>query len=343
MVDRGAKPADHRLIRADAVLGAVFACAISLTVVIATASAIGGSGPLESAAQAVEALGPVAGYGAELLFAFGLIGASALAGAVVPLSAGSASPEPRPPPSGEPDPLKDDRAALRSAAGRPECAAGADGRVRHGERGAALGCARCRRRSGRAGPMLAGWLWLTLVAAAAAGSRRSMPMIAAALAMSQVGPHVLFQVRHAAAVPRPLPALRLRIRDTTSAELGSAAGTTSRRPCPRGSRQPTGLARSLGRPASLRSSPRSLLAPPADGEAKPSPAVVGSGHRSTGANGCRAVRARRQPAGPQRAFEVAQRRATSPAAAVTCKVRANPLSNRCEMGAGGGRLSGGVG
>jgi Mn2+/Fe2+ NRAMP family transporter len=87
VVDRGAKPEDYKLIRADAVIGAVFACVISLTIIIATASAIGGTGPLQSAAQAAEALKPVAGQGAELLFAFGLIGASALAGAVVPLSA----------------------------------------------------------------------------------------------------------------------------------------------------------------------------------------------------------------------------------------------------------------
>ncbi|GGU41349.1 NRAMP family divalent metal transporter [Streptomyces violascens] len=87
VVDRGAKPEDYRLIRADAILGAVFACLISLTIIIATAAAIGGTGPLQSAAQAAEALKPVAGQGAELLFAFGLIGASALAGAVVPLSA----------------------------------------------------------------------------------------------------------------------------------------------------------------------------------------------------------------------------------------------------------------
>ncbi|MFF4187633.1 NRAMP family divalent metal transporter [Streptomyces sp. NPDC001691] len=87
VVDRGAKPEDYKLIRADAILGAVFACLISLTIIIATAAAIGGTGPLESAAQAAQALKPVAGQGAELLFAFGLIGASALAGAVVPLSA----------------------------------------------------------------------------------------------------------------------------------------------------------------------------------------------------------------------------------------------------------------
>ncbi|MFE7216088.1 divalent metal cation transporter [Streptomyces sp. NPDC001698] len=83
VVDRGAKPADYPFIRADAVLGAVFACII----IIATVSAVGGTGPLDSAAQAAEALKPVAGRNAELLFAVGLIGASALAGAVVPFSA----------------------------------------------------------------------------------------------------------------------------------------------------------------------------------------------------------------------------------------------------------------
>ncbi|WP_274536966.1 NRAMP family divalent metal transporter [Kitasatospora sp. CB01950] len=87
VVDRGAKPEEYKLIRADAVLGAVFACVISLTIIVATASAIGGTGPLQSAAEAARALEPVAGPGAELLFAFGLLGASALAGAVVPLSA----------------------------------------------------------------------------------------------------------------------------------------------------------------------------------------------------------------------------------------------------------------
>ncbi|MFJ8487720.1 divalent metal cation transporter [Streptomyces sp. NPDC094038] len=75
------------LIRAGAILCAVFASVISLTIIIATAFAIGGTGPLNSAAQAAEALEPVAGQNAELLFALGLIGASARAGAVVPLSA----------------------------------------------------------------------------------------------------------------------------------------------------------------------------------------------------------------------------------------------------------------
>ena len=85
-VDKGADAADYPRARIDAISGAVFACIVSVTIIIATAAAIGGKGPLSSAAEAARALKPVAGSGAELLFALGLIGASALAGAVVPLS-----------------------------------------------------------------------------------------------------------------------------------------------------------------------------------------------------------------------------------------------------------------
>jgi Mn2+/Fe2+ NRAMP family transporter len=86
VVDKGADPADYPRARIDAISGAVFACIVSITIIIATATAIGGTGPLTSAAEAATALKPVAGAAAELLFALGLIGASALAGAVVPLS-----------------------------------------------------------------------------------------------------------------------------------------------------------------------------------------------------------------------------------------------------------------
>ena len=75
-----------RALRLDAVVGAVFACVISITIIVATGTAIGGSGPLASAKQAALALKPAAGPLASVLFAIGLIGASALAAAVVPLS-----------------------------------------------------------------------------------------------------------------------------------------------------------------------------------------------------------------------------------------------------------------
>ena len=52
----------------------------------ATAATIGGTGPLTSAAEAAKALEPAVGSGAETLFGIGLLGASALAAAVVPLS-----------------------------------------------------------------------------------------------------------------------------------------------------------------------------------------------------------------------------------------------------------------
>jgi Mn2+/Fe2+ NRAMP family transporter len=86
VVDKGADPADYPRARIDAISGALFACVISITIIIATAAAIGGKGPLTSASEAAQALRPVAGSGAEALFALGLIGASALAGAIVPLS-----------------------------------------------------------------------------------------------------------------------------------------------------------------------------------------------------------------------------------------------------------------
>ena len=86
VVDRGISPEEYPLERADAVGGAIFANIISMFIIIATAAAIGGTGPLESAKQAALALRPIAGSEAVILFAIGLLGASALAGAVVPLS-----------------------------------------------------------------------------------------------------------------------------------------------------------------------------------------------------------------------------------------------------------------
>ena len=55
-------------------------------IIVATAAAITTRAPLDSAAQAAQALRPVAGRFASQLFAVGLLGASALAAAVVPLS-----------------------------------------------------------------------------------------------------------------------------------------------------------------------------------------------------------------------------------------------------------------
>ena len=86
VVDKGVRPAEYRYQRADAVGGAIISDVVSMTIIIATAAAIGGTGALTSASQAAKALVPVAGQAAEALFGIGLLGASALAAAVVPLS-----------------------------------------------------------------------------------------------------------------------------------------------------------------------------------------------------------------------------------------------------------------
>jgi Mn2+/Fe2+ NRAMP family transporter len=86
VVDRGIGSEEYPLERIDAVAGAGFATFISWSIIIATAAAIGGSGALTGAKEAADALRPVAGNAAVFLFGLGLLGASALAAAVVPLS-----------------------------------------------------------------------------------------------------------------------------------------------------------------------------------------------------------------------------------------------------------------
>ena len=86
VADSGAGPADYRRVRADTVVGSIFCNVVSMAIIVATAAAIGGTGPLASADQAATALEPVVGRAATALFAVGLIGASSLAAAVVPLS-----------------------------------------------------------------------------------------------------------------------------------------------------------------------------------------------------------------------------------------------------------------
>ena len=86
MVDKGVQISQYRYQRVDAIGGAIISDIISMTIIIATAAAIGGTGVLTSASEAAHALKPVAGPAAVALFGIGLLGASALAAAVVPLS-----------------------------------------------------------------------------------------------------------------------------------------------------------------------------------------------------------------------------------------------------------------
>ncbi len=86
VVDKGVKAEDYRFQRVDAIVGAVMAAFVAMSIIVATGATIGGTGPLTSASHAAHALRPVAGAAAEVLFGLGLLGASALAAAVVPLS-----------------------------------------------------------------------------------------------------------------------------------------------------------------------------------------------------------------------------------------------------------------
>jgi NRAMP (natural resistance-associated macrophage protein)-like metal ion transporter len=86
VADRGIGPDEYPAERVDTIAGSVFANVISMAIIVATAAAIGGTGPLTSAKEAAKALGPVAGSAATALFGIGLLGASALAAAVVPLA-----------------------------------------------------------------------------------------------------------------------------------------------------------------------------------------------------------------------------------------------------------------
>jgi Mn2+/Fe2+ NRAMP family transporter len=86
VADKGVGPAEYSKERVDAVGGAIFADLISVFIIVATAAAIKTRAPLASAQQAAQALRPVAGRFASQLFALGLLGASSLAAAVVPLS-----------------------------------------------------------------------------------------------------------------------------------------------------------------------------------------------------------------------------------------------------------------
>src|ERR1700719_5078268 len=65
VVDKGADPADYPRARIDAISGALFACIISITIIIATAAAIGGEGALASASEGAPALRPGARGGGE--------------------------------------------------------------------------------------------------------------------------------------------------------------------------------------------------------------------------------------------------------------------------------------
>ena len=83
-------PAAFARIRADTLVGMAFSNVIAIAIIITTAATLHGNGviDIESSAQAAEALKPVAGEFAYLIFTLGIIGTGLLA---VPVLAGSAA------------------------------------------------------------------------------------------------------------------------------------------------------------------------------------------------------------------------------------------------------------
>jgi NRAMP (natural resistance-associated macrophage protein)-like metal ion transporter len=87
VAEKGIDEEELRLEQADAVGGAIWTNVIAVFIVVATATTIYlAGGTITSAADAAQALEPIAGRLAELLFAVGLFGASVLAATIMPIS-----------------------------------------------------------------------------------------------------------------------------------------------------------------------------------------------------------------------------------------------------------------
>jgi Mn2+/Fe2+ NRAMP family transporter len=88
VVERGTTVADLKSESAEAVGGSIFADLIAGFIIIATGATlyVGGIHSIGSAADAAKALEPFAGQYAELLFGIGLLGASLLAAAILPIA-----------------------------------------------------------------------------------------------------------------------------------------------------------------------------------------------------------------------------------------------------------------
>jgi Mn2+/Fe2+ NRAMP family transporter len=88
IVERGGDRRRYGPERADAYTGAIFSNLMSIFMIIATAATLHAAGKthIETAADAARALEPVAGHLAGVIFAVGLLGASLLAAAVLPLA-----------------------------------------------------------------------------------------------------------------------------------------------------------------------------------------------------------------------------------------------------------------
>lgn len=89
VVEKGVPVEEYNLTRVDVWVGTIFAISIAFFIVVSTAATLHRAGltrELESAAEAAQALAPLAGEYARTLFGVGLFGASMLAAGVLPLA-----------------------------------------------------------------------------------------------------------------------------------------------------------------------------------------------------------------------------------------------------------------
>lgn len=87
VAEKGVSPRDYAVTRADVYIGSIFANMTAILIIIATGATLYVKGiTVQSAADAAQALKPVAGSFAGILFGVGLLGASLLAAGVLPLA-----------------------------------------------------------------------------------------------------------------------------------------------------------------------------------------------------------------------------------------------------------------
>ena len=87
-LDKGTKPNEYGFVVWETVIGVVLSGAFGYFIIVATGATLhlNGVTQIESAEQAAQALAPIAGPLAEVLFGIGLLGASFLAASILPLS-----------------------------------------------------------------------------------------------------------------------------------------------------------------------------------------------------------------------------------------------------------------
>ncbi|HEX4825291.1 MAG TPA: Nramp family divalent metal transporter [Candidatus Polarisedimenticolaceae bacterium] len=88
IVEKESRISDYKGVRLDVVLGSIVAVVVAFFIVVACAATLHRAGifQIASGAEAAEALAPLAGAAAKLLFAFGLAVASLFAACILPLS-----------------------------------------------------------------------------------------------------------------------------------------------------------------------------------------------------------------------------------------------------------------